>query len=1013
MIPRSSIWGSFTKEGRIKNRWAHALVDEDQIRGLNRLRQIQQILVASPHQYLHLWIPFVESYLNVFAKKITIKDLTALEEMGGVLLVYPDRKVRPYNIWILLIKGYDNLGEERAARSLLARIYKTSSTYKRIRKQCARDLAKRGARGDQHVDIYIDFLHNVKDRRKETDIIKLLSSLCTVDFHSGNVQLKRAGEIAQRLVKSKITDVKETHLALGLHSLIIEKNPSVAAKHFHSGHKADSENKTILTGLLAACLQNSDIETIARFTEKARSFADPVIEGILSLNTTLAWLEDRNEPGSPPLLAQNIECLNLNLYAGVILDTALGRLYLLEGEAKKAAKHFEVLVEKRPKQFRWRYYACWASILCGDFDRVADHFSDAANWKGKWTIACLMLDAIPELAEQKKVYTLLDQVTSPFTSIASVRKALALTKRAPNTLEWQQGKGTFEEDLEALRTHLGFAFYMNDRASMEKAISMALFHRLPMADQIMWQGLHARLTGNIARSHALLEEAATKWEYPRAAFILAVWLMEVGRLNETDYFLSRAGRERTDPKLALLRAYIHARDDRTEKAFESLEQLIALNQPRAYYTLGNLYLTCAEKARKSGHTKQVTRYREQATGAFDKALKTKTFTLPEDCEVLVHCAAFVTVPHKETTRCSKIWRSVERLSGSHQRPWIVWNAALARIWSGSADQAAEAGEVLVTMCEASGYDKDPWQTAVAQALAKSCIESQNPESANKLVILLDRLLGTNTLTPSAHYHQCSVTATARLKYTAGTEKQRASVQQHIVRRLQMDPGNGSLAILLAQIHLNEKERNAAVSTLQDAKPENEYEQILCSLLGRLLQGQPISTETLPQPIRQEQDRACRLLGASVAFSSGELEQGYDIILSNLSEREDDMAKVVDMHRLLPLLCQYITRRKNRDISALAGVIRRLADTSLDNHQTLTVARCAAVIGENEVASRLWEIVFEEEVPCDSRLRREHIDYLCHLAAVAYRAEDLPLACDRLRMTAREVEKQSLEMTYGV
>ena len=47
-IAKSSFWGWFTKEGRLKKQWARGLKDKDPVQCFNQLRQVQQKLVKNP-----------------------------------------------------------------------------------------------------------------------------------------------------------------------------------------------------------------------------------------------------------------------------------------------------------------------------------------------------------------------------------------------------------------------------------------------------------------------------------------------------------------------------------------------------------------------------------------------------------------------------------------------------------------------------------------------------------------------------------------------------------------------------------------------------------------------------------------------------------------------------------------------------------------------------------------------------------------------------------------------------
>lgn len=96
--------------------------------------------------------------------------------------------------------------------------------------------------------------------------------------------------------------------------------------------------------------------------------------------------------GTPPCTVQELESLDLGKYAGDALDAAMGRLHLLEGNARQAAEILHSLADKRPDQPEWNYYASWASALTGDGEGIVRCLNAVGDGRagGQWRASCWM-----------------------------------------------------------------------------------------------------------------------------------------------------------------------------------------------------------------------------------------------------------------------------------------------------------------------------------------------------------------------------------------------------------------------------------------------------------------------------------------------------------------------------------------------------------------------------------------------------------------------------------------------
>nr|NIM12814.1 hypothetical protein [Candidatus Aminicenantes bacterium]NIN18809.1 hypothetical protein [Candidatus Aminicenantes bacterium]NIN42731.1 hypothetical protein [Candidatus Aminicenantes bacterium]NIN88142.1 hypothetical protein [Candidatus Aminicenantes bacterium]NIO81700.1 hypothetical protein [Candidatus Aminicenantes bacterium] len=283
-IPKITLLGWFTREGRIKNLWAKALGDPIPDRTLEKLRKVLKKLRKNPEAYSHLWVPFIDTFINK-SRLNALKefDLKALEEMGEALSTFAKYRIRPDQVWLRVVEAYDARKEERQARALLTRVYKNSFTPRSIKENCVRNLALRKARGDEHINLYIDHLGCVLKPASETAVFNLLTDICTVNFDSQQPTLKRAGAVAARLAVKKI-QVPGLNTALGLYSLLIKKDPAKASQYFTSAFHEDSSNTLALIGLLASLIRDADYSNVANIARTVGEIDDPVARGLVRLS---------------------------------------------------------------------------------------------------------------------------------------------------------------------------------------------------------------------------------------------------------------------------------------------------------------------------------------------------------------------------------------------------------------------------------------------------------------------------------------------------------------------------------------------------------------------------------------------------------------------------------------------------------------------------------------------------------------------------------------------------------
>lgn len=1010
---KTSFWGSFTREGRLKNQWVRALKDPDVASSLNRLRQVQQKLQHNPTIFAHLWMPFLDIFLDTTrASALTEADLTAATEMGNTLSGIPSVQLRPQEVWERVVKAYDARSEERQARALLTRIYNTPSTNADEKLRYARDLAGRGARGDEHLNIYIDHLKRVRSPAQEQAVLTILTSICAVNFDSDNVMLRRAGEVAQRLVETK-TEVSGLQIALGLHALQIAQDSSKATVHFRAAFKANRKDRVALVGLLAALIRNeayADIEVLSRNIKHEGLSMDELVSGLVSLSKTLNWLNSQMSTDLPLETIRNPERfkdLDLHKYVGDVVDLAIGRLYLLGGSAKQAAEVLLPLAERHPEQSRWGYYAAWAAMLTDNVGGVDRLYSASSKWVGRWTIACLLLDTDPTLAEKRQVYSYLTMAAKNleirvYAPIIEARVALARSS-LPTMGTWNVSTNDLEGNLEALRTSLGYEFYRRNSENMARSIAHPLFRLLPLADKVMWRGLHALLAGDQMQGRTLLEEAAIKFGYRRAALTLAIHFLEQNKIGDARRFLEQASKGHNDVKIRLLRAYLDLFEERIESATGQFEKLVTQGEPRAYYALGNLYLHHAEEARKTGRSQQTRLYREQAAGAFSAALKMDRQSIPGDCEILSSCAAFVANPEGTRGSSTRIWHELERQAVPRRRAWIVWNAALAQIWYGKPPEVAAAcQELLVLLQQGTHLQLSASEIeTIARAVARTSHMVEDVDQSEALMKLLSYFSESSGLPAVKRFSQLVFTAAARKRYTKTSENRRGQAQQQLGRLAKNHHDNGSLALLAAYASLERHNVTGAVEALLNARPVDDFEEGLCNALADLLEGRTSSLEMLPavpEDAEAEIPRGYHILATALMVAEGKLEQSHKAILALMREENNDVITILNIARLLPLLCAQ-ARRGEVVPPELAQAVIKMSKVPGDIVRTVTVARCAAAIGHLEISCQLWEQALAKESNPASPLHHEYANFLCYLAVTAHRSGNDAEAASRLRQAS--------------
>jgi tetratricopeptide (TPR) repeat protein len=1025
MGPKTSLWDMFTNDGRLKRRWSQALAETDPRVSVEQMREILYKLCATPDASVHLWLSFLDTLFDGSRIQfLTKEDMATVERMGSVLSSGSAYQIRAEDIWFRLLQAYNVRGEENQARPLLVRIYRSLSASWDEKTRCARELAYRGSGDDASIKVYIEFLQATANPAMEQQMLAILSNACRVNFEADRIQLKHAKEIAQLLMNNRNIVIPVAWTTLGLCALMIEQEFSEASRYLMKALELNGRDKVAFIGLMVAWIyvgmHEKVIEAI-RLPQYMDYTRDAIIVGIVQLNAMIRWLDSRDMPGTTPGDTQTLEYLkNLGLkkYVGELLDVTYARVCLLVGNARRALEVLAPLVSKNIAHPQWNYYAAWASVLTGNTDGISNCFAMSMLWPGSWTIACLFTDLDAKLAEKNSIPAFLkrtksSQIKEAFHPIIEARVALTQS-RQPETVTWKAGLGYIEEDMEALRTVIGVAFYYRNAASMERLIAHPLFFRLPLAEQMLWRGLFAlQIKSQVQQAQELLDKAARQYGYSRAALVLVAHYLESNNIKQARHYLDMVTSTRQDSKIWLFQAYIAVREGQLDTAVKQLEKATTLPQstPKVQYALGNLYLQKAVNAHLTGKTEHIGRYREQAAKVLDTALTKGKLELPADAAALVYCAQFVAYPQQRKQLYTKLWHEVERLDPFQRQHWVKWNAMLGQLWYGSSTEVVRAATEISTIIDsANRIVNDATVEVFAGSLASVSRRVEQVSQIEVIVSMLERLALRSELQTVKRACRAGITLALQARYRQADTQQRNQVRQELMRSAYQDSSNEILALLLAIVSLENSAKLAAVTILRNVQSYDTHIQRLCTCLADLLDKKAPSLRSLPKAPSETSSTlklGYDLLHIAATFAASTPDKGYDPLNSLLQHYPKEVASYINIEHILPSFCAHLMKGGAAP-PVVVEVIRNLAQGNLLAQQAATLARCATAIGEFDFACRLWEQALTQDNTPKNPLQQEYVKLLCHIAVKSHQAGNDQEAIRRLRQAADLQERSVVQ-----
>lgn len=861
MIPQDIPRSRLTRPGRLANRWAAALAEPDTYHRLRALLGLSARFAKHPKALATLWPSFLDSLLRgPHAAQLTQDDLAALAATGTTVAEGSAGQVSLAEAWFPLLVARDARGEHGVVTEMLTRLYRSPDLQPPGRATVARKLASRGAAGDEHLAVYVDYLAGLPERPDEPAITALLTRCLAAGFDVPPAQLRRAGQLAKQL-HANGTDLPGVTRALGYVCLLLDHDPAGAARHLTAAHEADPADRHAFLGLLAALLRGGEHERLAATAGEVAG-APPVVAGLVELSATLWWLDDPARPGLAPSTANRLAALPVAAPAGDWLGYATGRLHLLEGATEQAARLLVAVADRRPPRPDWNYHAAWALHLLGDTAGVARRYDHT----GDWTIGLVLADTDPARAQG-----LTAGLAEDHARVVTARRAM-LTRTGTEPVELPTD--SLAAALEALRTNLGVHFATRDRAAMTAALAEPVFHRLPLPDQLLWSGL-ARLPD--ATGRALLAQAADGFGYARAALVLTVHELRQDRAPAPGWARLFAGRE--DTTTQLVRAWHRLVAGDVDGAISGLSALAEENEPRAHYVLGTAWLLRDAFAR--------------AAAAFAAALEHDADgVVPAQAGLLKLCAELAADPGGDLADdlADELAGHWGKLDGA--TPWVTWTVALTTLRLLPVQIPATAYERLVVLLEQA--EAPAAAPVVAAALVRACLAGDTGRHA-----LFDR---------AARTMPEDEVSRLRARLTAGVLRAGGDMPDG-------HPPTPATALVLAERSLAAEHLDEAVAHLRAVPGGADQESLLCRVTADFLAGEPIPPDPAPEG-DSPSARAVRLLTAL-----GDPDTGLGHALTTL--RTQDLSGVVDLRGVLPALCVRASRARQAP-SHLEALVRATA-----------------------------------------------------------------------------------------
>nr|BBH86927.1 hypothetical protein KTC_16780 [Thermosporothrix sp. COM3] len=996
------------KRAQHRKQLATIQAEPNPITRLSLLRSACQDIQQAPEDYLDFGLRYLESFFYpALIPLLTGDDLLSIDKACRLLTQHSGKKglnVAP--LGFQLVELYEKHGSLKQAHDLLAFLYSNPASTQEQKAQSIRMLAQKGAFDKQYISLYVNYLQQVASPTADMLILTQLEGACRADFSTETEQLQRIYAIANALVTASAASSPGLLVTLhsplqqtlertqGLYQLRISRELKQALEHFKQAYALDSTDKQSLLGLIITQIQLKQYKDAQNWLQEPRHRPylqqDEAFRALNDLCLLSDWLQ-KPLPGPPPCTIAQFEQFRhhpLQPYVENALNAALGRLYLLQGDAHKAFELLFPLVTRRGEQI---YYAAWAAMLIGNPQAMVECYTQNVNTNRRWPVALLLLDTDAALAEQQHIQVKQkpkEQIESRISKVIVSRLEL-IKKTSDITGLLQKDLYTLEERLELYRAKLAEVAHEGNIALFEELVQHPIIQHLPHACQLFWRGLLALRKHDTEQGIRDLHEAAITFQYHRAALFLAVYYVKQHRFKEARPYITQARKIQHDYTTNLLSAYIEARTGSLDTALRQSETLTRYQRADAFYLHG---LFSLYRAAQNGTPRQlIEHYRTQAAISWQRALALDPHST--NLPALEKCASFLVYPAKRARDYRQLWELAHELKPP--QPWISWHAAVFLLWYGTVQEIAEATLELPALLKITQLEEEP-ALRIAQTVAARITDGADARQADTLYTLLTQFAGQNPSIQSHSFYSASFCATFLPRYlTANKQRKQALLDEVLRLKKRQTQGNDWLLSLLLAFVLSQHERKGdAISLLNEISSGDSWLDTVCHYLASLLTDPASSAipESIQHPNTEIQRAFLNTLRVQVGLAQGATEPLYTAL------RDPERWQELDSETIIAHLPAF--SQQAQQPAFVSDIVTRLAQQPLRDEDKAQLARIATALGETSVAVSLWEQVLKANK--QEAWQQEYIRLQSFLAVQAYNNGAFLEAAASLRKAGQQI-----------
>jgi len=484
--------------------------------------------------------------------------------------------------------------------------------------------------------------------------------------------------------------------------------------------------------------------------------------------------------------------------------------------------------------------------------------------------------------------------------------------------------------------------------------------------------------------------------------VLATHFLNQGCPDETQDLLDYANECIKTTKIDLLRASVDVHQNRMDSAEGLLKGAASCGDPLAHYGLGKIQLIRAEQARKTGDTARFKKYHLEAEGSFKCALNADGERVPKECQILARCSRFVALGGAEGSRDTLAWSDIKTLGipgafGS----WLAWNTLLASLWKGGPEEVSGVfQEIESLVANVESLDGKAVE-GIAAMLARAFLLCDDCAESGGLVGFLERLSSAYPFDTVRRWRDLCVAARTRMRLTI-TDGAEVDTCGKFYGMEEASRHNAFLALVVGRHLVEAGKLDLAARTLDPGDTSGFLESQVGKCLAELVSGRVPSIDHLPQFSSENHPKivlGCRLLLAATEFADGSNERAYRHVAESLASNGSNLGGVMNVDRLVVGLCAQMADGSGCLPSVLA-ILKKLAVSPDHGAHPSVLARCAAAVGESDLACSIWSQVTARDSSAGGTEKPLFAKYLCHLACKAVLSGNSLGASSRLRSAAK-------------